>query len=538
MLRLNREYIDDLSKRGEWKAAGIALPAYDIGEAALRTVRSPRWLHFGVGNTFRGLIAMLQQRLLESGEADSGIIAVEAFDYDIIDRICAVYDNMTMLVRSSQSDGVLMNVVASVAEALRTDIDIGRLREIFCSPSLRMVSFTITEKGYDLTDMNGEMIQTIRDDTSSGLWRVRHILSIVTSMLYERFKAGGAPIALVSMDDLDRNGDVLRDAMLKIAGEWCAGDFMDDNFIGYLEDDSMVSFPFCVIDNIASSPSEPVREMLTDAGVADMSPLITARGACAAPFVNAELAWRVVMEDKFPAGRPPLEKAGVCFADRKTVRDSGLVKLSACFNPLHAALAIIGCLLNYEDIAEEMSDPVIKALVMKVGYEESLPTVAASGVFNPEAFLRETIEDRLTNPYLHDTPGRIAADMSRKLDTCFGATIRAHMERSGLNADGMIGIPLVIAAWFRYILGTDDNLMPMRVSFDPALSEIEKCLDGVRAGDPGSYRTHLSSLLSDPFLFSVDLREAGLRDRVESLFVQMLAGEGAVRRTLMSNLLL
>jgi fructuronate reductase len=338
------------------------------------------------------------------------------------------------------------------------------------------------------------------------------------------------------MDDLDRNGDILRDAMLKIAEEWCAGDFVDDDFIGYIEDDSVVSFPLSVIDNIAPLPSESVWEMLTNAGVADMSPLITARGASVTPFVNAELAWRVVMEDRFPAGRPALERAGVYFSDRGTVRDSGLVKLSACFNPLHAALAIIGCLLGCGDIAEEMSDPVIKALVMRIGYAEGLPTAPTSGIFKPEAFLKEAIEDRLTNPYLHDTPEHIAADMSRKLNTCFGATIREHMERPDLNAGEMIAIPLVIAAWFRYILGVDDNLRPMRISGDPALPEIAKCLDGVKAGEPKSYRGELSSLLSNPFLFSLDLREAGLGDRVESLFVQMLAGEGAVMRTLKSNL--
>jgi fructuronate reductase len=276
--------------------------------------------------------------------------------------------------------------------------------------------------------------------------------------------------------------------------------------------------------------------MLTDAGIADMSPLVTSRGTRTAPFINAELPLRVVIEDKFPAGRPPLEKAGVYFSDKMTVRGSGLVKLSACFDPILAALAPCGCLLGYGDIAKEMSDPVIKSLVMKIGYEEGLPAVTACGIFKPEEFLREVIEDRLTNRFLRDTPRRATADMSRRMPMCFGVTIKAHIERPDLNPEGMTGIPLAIASWFRYLMGIDDSLMPMPVSDDPMLSEITKDMEGVKAGEPESYRGQLRRFLSNPALFLVDLYEAGLGDKVESFFVQMLAGKGASARTLKSNL--
>ncbi|MDR3353870.1 MAG: mannitol dehydrogenase family protein [Synergistaceae bacterium] len=536
MLRLEREYIDDPLKRGEWRDAGIKLPDYDIGEVVLSTVQTPRWLHFGAGSTFRGVIAMLQQQLLDAGETDGGIIAAESFDYDIIDRVCAPYDNISLLVRTPSSGDVRMDVVASVAEAFRTDIHIERLREVFSSPSLQMVSFTITGKGYDLTGINGDLTQDVRHDISSGLWNVRHTISIVTSMMFERFKSGCAPIALVSMDDRARNGEILRDAMLKIAAEWCAGDFVEDDFIEYLKDEDVVSFPCSIIDNITARPSEMTYEMLTDAGIADMSPLITSRGAYAAPFVNAELPLRVVIEDRFPAGRPPLEKAGVCFSDKRTVLDSGFVKLSACFDPVQAALALGCCLLGYGDAAQGMGDPVIRALVMRVGYAEGLPAITASGVFEPEKFLKEAVEERLTNRFLHDDPRRAAEDLSGKMPTCLGVTIKTHMERPDLSTDGMIGIPLVIASWFRYLMGVDDRLTPMPLSGGPMLDEITKSLDGVKVGEPESYRGQLRRFLSNPALFSVDLYEAGLGDRVESLFVQMLAGEGAAARTLKSNL--
>jgi fructuronate reductase len=536
MLQLNIEDIAAPSKRGEWESAGVVLPGHDIGAVSSRTIESPTWLHLGAGNIFRGFIAGLQQKILNRGETDRGIIAAETFDYDIVDRVCAPHDNTTLFVGLPPDGGIRPEVIASVCEAIRTDIEMDRLRDIFRAPSLQMVSLTVTEGGYALTGRNGELTSAVRRDISNGPDGACHVMSIVTSMLIERFIEGGAPLALVSMDNCSRNGERLRDAVLTIAREWRAGDVVDKKFVEYLEDEDLVSFPWSMIDKITPHPSNDVFEMLTSRGIADMAPITTPRGTTTAPFVNAEVPQYLVIEDRFPAGRPPLEGAGVYFTDRKTVNSVERMKSATCLHPLHTALAICGCLLGYASIASGMRDPVLKALAERIGRVEGLPAVTDPGILSPAEFLREALEDRLPNPLIPDSPRRIAADTSLKLPVRFGGTIEAYMRRPDLDAGNLIGIPLVIAAWFRYLLGTDDKLAPMEVSGDPMLPEIRSALAGIEAGKPESYGGELRPFLSNPAIFAVDLYEAGIGDRTESFFVQMLEGLGAVLRTLETNL--
>lgn len=180
-----------------------------------------RRLHFGAGNIFRGFIAALQQRLLDAGLAGEGIIAADTFDGEIIERIYAPFDCLTMNVTLNPDATTEREIIASIAEGVRADTADkqcrARLAEIFSQPTLQMVSFTITEKGYQLRSMNGELLPVAKSDMSAGPDAARHAMSVVTAMLLERFRAGAQPIALVSMDNCSRNGERLRAAVLEIA---------------------------------------------------------------------------------------------------------------------------------------------------------------------------------------------------------------------------------------------------------------------------------------------------------------------------------
>lgn len=87
-----------LQSPAAWEALGVTLPGFDVAAMVQRTKAHPLWVHFGAGNIFRGFIAALQQSLLNQGLADRGIIAAETFDYDIVDRIYAPFDNLTLNV--------------------------------------------------------------------------------------------------------------------------------------------------------------------------------------------------------------------------------------------------------------------------------------------------------------------------------------------------------------------------------------------------------------------------------------------------------
>ena len=109
------------------------------------------------------------------------------------------------------------------------------------------------------------------------------------------------------------------------------------------------------------------------------------------------------------------------------------MKVCTCLNPLHTSLAIFGCLLGFDLIADEMKDAALKKLVEKIGYEEGMPVVVNPGILIPKDFIKEVIEVRLPNPYIPDTPQRIASDTSQKVGIRFGETIKAYNEREDLN---------------------------------------------------------------------------------------------------------
>ena len=357
-------------------------------------------------------------------------------------------------------------------------------------------------------------------------------MSVVTSLVYDRYLAGQFPLAIVSMDNCSHNGEKVEVSVKRIAKEWIERGFVEAGFLNYLSDESKISFPWSMIDKITPRPSEEVKAKLDEIGLEDMAPLVTSRNTFIAPYVNAEVPQYLVVEDKFPNGRPALEKAGVYFTTRDTVNNTETMKVTTCLSPLHTALAVYGCVLGYESISAEMKDTELKALVEKIGYTEGMPVVVDPKIISPMSFIKEVIEERLPNPFIPDTPQRIATDTSQKVAIRFGETIKSYMKRDDLDSSKLTFIPLALAGWLRYLLGVNDNLEAFNVSSDPMMEELQKKLAGIEAGNPASYTGQLKEVLANEILFGVNLNKAGLADKVESMFLELIAGKGAVRGTL------
>ena len=117
-MKLSYQGIQD--KQG-YAAAQVALPQYDWAKMAEKTAEKPVWVHFGAGNIFRGFIAGLQQRLLNAGLAESGIVAAETFDYDIIDKIYVPHDSMTLMVSLKADGSTQKEVIASIAKGIKAN---------------------------------------------------------------------------------------------------------------------------------------------------------------------------------------------------------------------------------------------------------------------------------------------------------------------------------------------------------------------------------------------------------------------------------
>lgn len=533
MLSLNHSSI---KASDSWEQAGISLPQFDRDAMLIKTNKNPKWVHFGSGNLFRGFIAVLQQDLLDKKVEDTGIIAIETYDYEIIDKFYTPYDNLSLIVTMYPDGSLGKKVLGSVSEALAGDYtrgsDWNRLKNIFTKASLQMASFTITEKGYNLTNTAGEFFPEVQLDITDGPEHPRNVISKVVSLAYIRYLNGKYPMAFVSMDNCSHNGEKLYNSVNTIAGKWLENGFVDQGFIDYINNPALVSFPWSMIDKITPRPSEIVKEALNENGFMDTDIVCTQKNTYIAPFVNTEEPQYLVIEDNFPNGRMRLEAAGVYFADRSTVDKSEKMKVCTCLNPLHTSLAVFGCLLGHKSIAGEMSDDCLIKLVNKVGYDEGLPVVINPEIIDPKFFIKEVLEKRFPNPYIPDTPQRIATDTSQKVGIRFGETIKAYCSRPDLGADKLKYIPLVIAGWCRYLLGLDDNGNEMQLSPDPMQKELQGHLNQIRLGHPESVKDSLRPILSDKKMFGSDLYEIGLGEKIEGYFKEMISGKQAVRATL------
>ena len=529
--------LEGIKNREAWEKAGITLPGYDVEKVSEKARKEPEWVHFGIGNIFRIFIGGIADGLLEEGVLDRGITCVETFDYDVVDKIYDPYDNLGLSV-ILHGDGVReYKVLGSLAEAVKAQSSDpeqwNRLKEIFRSTSLQMVSFTITEKGYALQKADGTWLPYVKADIENGPERANGAMAVLVAMLFERYQAGKYPLALVSMDNCSRNGEKLRESVLTMAEEWQKKGFVDADFLAYVSDEQTVAFPWTMIDKITPRPSEQIAADLEKLGVENMQPVITGKKTYIAPFVNAEKPQYLVIEDSFPNGRPALEKGfGVYLADRNTVNLSERMKVTVCPNPVHSATGPLGVVLGYDLFAHMLNtNEDMMKMARMVAYDEGLPVVEDPGILSPQAFVDELFNDRFPNEYLGDTNLRLAVDVSQMVGIRFGETIKAHVAKYG-NASRLTAIPLGIAGWLRYMLAVDDEGRDYELAPDPMNEELQEQLGDIVVGKPETLKDQLKPVLSNERLFFTDLYKAGVGEKVEEMFREMIAGKGAVKATL------
>lgn len=515
-------------------AANISVPDSETLKV-LHSDTPTRWVHVGPGNLFRGYLARLAEEL--SDKENWGITAVVPLDPAELEYQLKPFDLLSLSITLNPDGNKDMRVVAGITDAVATRIaeDYKRLQEKLVKPEATLLSFTITEKGYVITDGEGNLSEGVVKDLNDYTLEKApaNTMLLVTALLHLRFLESAAPITLLSCDNFSHNGDKLRESILRLAHELVARGKAEQDFLDYLNDSSKVAFPISVIDKITPRPNESISKELASLGFTDMG-ITTVGNVPLAGFVNTEPCEYLVIENHFAGNQPEWEKVGVHVVDRDTCDAFEQMKVTTCLNPLHTALAVSSCLLQIPTIDAAMRDKELSAFVHHLAWEEGLPVVVDPGIVKPADFLREVEEVRFPNAYLPDQPSRIAMDTSQKLAIRFGETIKAS-KKAGRNMSELWGIALVFALWIRYTMGVADDGSEMALSSDPLLSEVQKIVSKFEFGHEYTdeeIQQGLSPLLARSDIFGVDLHEYGFSARVEEFYKQLVRNKGAVRQIL------
>ncbi|MGN6325214.1 mannitol dehydrogenase family protein [Pseudolysinimonas sp.] len=428
-------------------------------------------LHFGVGNFHRSHQAMYLDRLLRDpatfGAArDWGICGVGVLPGDRAMRDALAGQGFEYTLVERHPDGAAPATrVGSIVDVLHAPDDVEAVLERLADPAVRIVSLTITEGGYNISDVTGEFdvanpaivadAEALRGDhgagAGAGAGDPATVFGLVVAGLRRRRERGVAPFTVMSCDNIEGNGEVARRTFTAFAR------LVDAELAAWIERE--VAFPNCMVDRITPVTTDADRAWVRENYELDGAPVDDAWPVLCEDFVQ----W--VLEDEFPLGRPAWETVGVQLVDE--VRPYELMKLRL-LNASHQALAYSGLLAGYEFAHEGAGDPAIAAYLRAYMDREATPTLDPVPGVDLDAYKDRLIE-RFANPYVRDTLGRLATDASDRIPKWLVPVIRELRERGAAT-------PLsasIVAGWARYaerVVGGDDAL-PFRDRQEPAVRD-------------------------------------------------------------------
>ena len=472
--------------------SSVTKPAYDIATARIGIV------HLGLGAFHRAHQAVMTDAVLAS-DLRWGICGVSLKSKRVCDAL--VPQDGLYSVLEKGIDGTRARIVGSVREMLFLGTERDRLLARIADPGVKIVSLTVTEKGYCHDPATGrlnfehpEIVHDLANPASPS-----STIGVLTAGLAARRAASGGAITVVCCDNLPHNGRTVEgivrayaEALDPALGRWVAAN---------------ATFPCTMVDRIVPAT--------TDADVAEAARLIGA--ADAAPVV-AEPYIQWIIEDRFAGARPRWEDAGAELVADVAPFETMKLRL---LNGSHSALAYLGYLAGYDFIWQASSDPELAELVQHLMTDEVIPTLQAPPNVDLSAYGAQ-IRGRFRNPALPHRTQQVAMDGSQKLPQRFLATVRERLA----SGKSIAHLALAIAGWIRYASGTDEAGRPIAVS-DPLAPKFA----AIAAGSGGN-----ASQIADGFLdlvevFGADLvRDVAFR-RAVSRDVGSLFRDG-VRRTL------
>ena len=436
-IKLNNQALGKLS-------ANVSVPGYD------RSAITPGIVHIGVGNFHRAHQAVYMDKLFNLGlDFDWGIVGagIKSYDETMRNRLYEQDWLSTVVELDPKQDKA--RVCAAMIDFV--DIDPLLLIEQLCKPEIRIVSLTITEGGYFRDESSGKFHashpEIVHDSQNPDAPET--VFGVLLAALEKRRGSMLPPFTIMSCDNLPGNGHVTQQAVVGLAqlisqemADWVAAE---------------VSFPNGMVDCITPATGDRERALISEEfGIEDASPVVCE------PFRQ----W--VLEDKFPQGRPALEKVGVEFVD--DVAPYELMKLRL-LNGGHAALSYPAALLGIEYVHDAMKNELVSGFMSKLIQQEVIPIVPAVAGMDFNQYFAKACE-RFSNPKIADTIPRLCLDGSNRQPKFILPSIVDRLKQ-GLAVDGLA---LEVALWCRYCAGSDDAGNTIEVVDENARRLQEKAL--------------------------------------------------------------
>lgn len=460
----------------------IARPAYDRSAVAAGIV------HLGIGAFHRAHQAVYTESVLAAGDRRWGIVGASLRSPDTRDALAA-QDGLYALNIRGESDQLA--VIGSVQAVLVAPEDPAALLNRMCQPGVAIVSLTVTEKAYCQQAATGSLDAAhadIRHDLANPA-APRSALGFLAAAIARRRAAGLPPFTVLCCDNLPSNGHTVHRLLTEYAT------LVSPDLAAYVR--SEIACPDTMVDRIVPATTAEDRTRIAAAlGLTDAWPVVTE------PFTQ----W--VIEDRFPAGRPAWETAGATLVADVAPFEAMKLRL---LNGSHSALAYLGYLAGYQTVAETMQDTGIAGFVRRL-MEDATPTLSLPAGWDVAGYKRSLIE-RFQNPALKHRTWQIAMDGSQKLPQRLLGPIRDRLAQ-GLSIDRHA---LAVAAWMRYVAGTDEAGRAIDVR-DPLAAEL-----ATLAGSAGPVVARLAhALLSVAAIFGQDLpANPAFRDAVTAALARL-----------------
>ena len=518
MVQLNQKLLDDSSF---WKNKNVDLPKYDRKKTPIRSIA------FAAGRMAFGHTGDILQDLLNVNPSVGQMLGVKSNSLQSAEEFTKSDSLITQFIFENEKGKVTPRIIGAIKDTIYCDGNKNSptwqtLLKYARDPQVQFATINAPEIVYGVTFDHKKEFATIVDpklklDIENGTIETDPAKWVFFAQ--ERFKAG-LKFAFVSCTNFSANGNFTAACMKTIAKGWEDKGFAPKGFYAYLSNPDQVGFPNCMIDRIAVAPDDATKTRLADLGYQS-------------PLVVTEKARYWVVEDKFPAGRPPFEKAkGVILEnDYLEVKKYEDMKLRV-LNMSHSTIAHLGVLLGYKGnygIYKAINDKNIRTLINNI-ISIVKRTIPSPNQMNVEAFAQDTIE-RLMNANIPDDPMRIASSGSAKMHPRFLETFFEATEKK-LPKEELNQLLLPVAGFIRYTLGVDDQGNAFNLEKDQFLDLLTKAGKSTTLGN-AVITPEIKAIISHKGITGKDLYQFGDAGKtLEEMVVSMLKGKNAVKETI------